>query len=467
MKKTFFKNFSYVFVANSACILMNAAVNFLVPALFSQEAYSYYQLENLYCGYLWILTLGWHEGFYIYYGGKTEEKMDLGEIRSQFWLFFLYMVVMSFLAVGIGGIIFFDETKKYVFGMSMISVALEAVRCIFLYYLLCIDKMKRYSAYMVADRIVYIAFLLVLLLSGCKDYSYLIGADILSKAVLLACILWMNRSVLFHRVYTVKETFRHTKTMVASGINVAVASFVSRFINGTVRLAIESVWGILVFGKISLTLSVSNMFTQFIQAVSVILFPALRRTTEQKQRQLYAIISDLLDICMFCVFLFYLPGVRVLGFLLPQYRDGLQYMAILFPVCLYDARNMILDNTYLKALHKEKGILVSNLVAVCFSLVFSGITVFWLHNLNFAVFSMVLLTAIRCACSEWVLKKELHQNMMQSFAEESVMTFVFIMANWTVSGIGGTLIYACTLCFYIAINRRRILEAVGYLWKRV
>ena len=59
------KNISYVFLANTISMGVNIVINFLIPIAFSEEVYAYYQLENLYCGYLWILTLGWHEGIYI------------------------------------------------------------------------------------------------------------------------------------------------------------------------------------------------------------------------------------------------------------------------------------------------------------------------------------------------------------------------------------------------------------------
>ena len=466
MKKTFLKNASYVFLANTICILVNVAVNFLVPVLFSQESYSYYQLENLYCGYIWILTLGWHEGIYIYYGGKSEDIIDKKEISTQCWMFFLYLIFVSTISIGIGGLYFKDIAKKYVFGMSMASVAIEAVRYVYLYYLICVDEMKRYTKYMVGDRFVYIAFVFLLLVFNLTDYRFLIGADILSKAFLLGCILCINRSLFFRKIAIIRESLNHAKRMIKSGINVTFASFVSRFINGTVRLAIEASWGILVFGKISLTLSVSNMFTQFIQAVSVVLFPALRRTTEENRRTIYVIISDLLDVFMFCLFVLYLPGVKILNFILPQYEDGLRYMAILLPVCLFDARNIILNNTYLKALHQERGILISNLVAVFFSVSFTGVTVYVLHDLNMAVLSMVFLVAIRCICSEWILKKKLCQESMRNIVEEGVMTFVFIMANWYVSGIGGTLIYVSALILYFAVNRRRVADAVRYVMRK-
>lgn len=465
MRKSLLKNVSYVFLANTVSMLINLAINFLVPIFFGQGPYSYYQLENLYCGYLWILTLGWHEGIYIYYCGKNEEEIDKQQIRSQFWLFSLYMIIIFVIAVGFGNNFFQTMAKKYVFAMSTTSVMIESVRYIFVYYLISINDMKRYAWYIIGDRVVYIFFVIALLIVGIKDYYYLIGVDILSKIFLLGYLLWTNRPLFWGRIATIKDVLNHAKMLILSGINVTFASFTSRFINGTVRLAIEALWGILVFGEISLTLSVSNMFTQFIQALSVVLFPILRRISAETQRELYIILSNALDILMFCLFLLYLPGVHLLNFILPEYQESFRYMAILLPICLFDAHNIILDNTYLKAVHEERGVLVSNLIAVFFSVMFT-IIIFWLHNLNFAVVSIFFLSVIRSICSRWILKKTLNQNILQAILEEIAMTVAFIWGNWYVSGVFGTLIYVLALAIYMIVNGRRTTNVIKYVLKR-
>jgi O-antigen/teichoic acid export membrane protein len=434
-----------------------------VPLLFSQEAYSYYQLENLYCGYIWILTLGWQEGIYIYYGGKHDNEINKRELSTQFWMLLIYVIIVSGICMAVCGVVVADGAKRYAFGMALISVMLEAVRMVYTYYLVCIDNMGTYSKYVVADRLIYIGLVLVLIFVGLNDYRHLIGADIISKAVILVFILIVNRAIFFQRLDEFTSAVRHAVRLIKSGINIMVASFISRFITGTVRLAIDTAWGILVFGKISLTLSISNMFIQFIQALSVVMFPALRRTTEQNRQKIYIVISSLMDAMILTMFLLYLPGVKILSYVLPNYADGLKYMAILFPVCLFDARNTILDNTYLKVLHKERGMVVSNLIAATCSIVLTGISVFVLNSLNLAVITMVILVAIRCACSEKILSNVLGFEIMKDFAHKIVMSAIFIVANWYVKGIKGTVFYLMALMIYFLINRHRIGDSVEYL----
>lgn len=54
---------------------------------------------------------------------------------------------------------------------------------------------------------------------------------------------------------------------------------------------------------------------------------------------------------------------------LPEYTDSLMYMALLFPMCIYEGKMSLLINTYLKTLREEKAMLKVNLIALGFALI--------------------------------------------------------------------------------------------------
>lgn len=463
MKNNILKNISYVFIANSICIVVNVIINFLIPIIFNENAYAYYQLENLYCGYLWILTLGWHEGIYIFYGGLTEDKIDKDGISNQFWMLLCYMTLVLLGIIIFSKFYFDDETRRFVIFISMLSVMIETVRYVYLYYLICINNVKKYSNYLIADRIIYIFCVISIVILNKTGYRELLFSDIFSKLLVVLYMLFFNKGLFFRKISSIKKSLNHTKTLIFSGINVSFAAFVNRFIFGTVRLAIDACWGILVFGKISLTLSISNMFTQFVQALGVVLFPVLRRTTISGQKTTYLILSELLDAFMFLVFIFYLPGVNILRFILPQYKEGLHYMAILFPICLFDARNSILNNTYLKALHKERGLLISNFIAVLCSVLLTFLSVYILHNLDLAILTMLILAIIKSVCAEIILKQALNIEVEKHLIIEIILSCIFVFANWYVSGIYGALVYGIVLLMYYILKFKSIKKAIGSL----
>ena len=50
----------------------------------------------------------------------------------------------------------------------------------------------------------------------------------------------------------------------------------------------------------------------------------------------------------------YYPLKIVLSAWLPKYVDSLTYMALVFPMCVFEAKIALLINSYLKTLRKEK-----------------------------------------------------------------------------------------------------------------
>ena len=86
----------------------------------------------------------------------------------------------------------------------------------------------------------------------------------------------------------------------------------------------------------------------------------------------------------------YYPLKEMLSWWLPQYADSLIYMSVLFPVCLFESKVGLLINTYLKSLRKEALMLKINLISLGVAAIITFFTIEVLHDLNAAVFSIIL-----------------------------------------------------------------------------
>ena len=179
MKNRFLKNTSIVVVVNGICTAINVLINFIIPIVFGESQYAYYQLENLYCGYLWIISLGWHEGVYLYYGGQTQEEINKDEIATQFWLFMGYMIIATAAACAFSKIFMRDIDKQIVWAYSAASIFIEALRYVYLYYLICINSIKKYSTYLFLDRVLHILLLTILSVVGIRLQIYAWGGHII------------------------------------------------------------------------------------------------------------------------------------------------------------------------------------------------------------------------------------------------------------------------------------------------
>ena len=125
------------------------------------------------------------------------------------------------------------------------------------------------------------------------------------------------------------------------GSKLVLANVASMLITGIVRLAIENYWSIEVFGKISLAMSISSMLMVFVNAVSVVVFPMLKRMENDKLSDTYEKIRDFLMFVLLGAFVFYYPLKIILTGILPGYAESIRYMALMFPIILNDFYSMI------------------------------------------------------------------------------------------------------------------------------
>ena len=153
-----------------------------------------------------------------------------------------------------------------------------------------------------------------------------------------------------------------------------ISNLISLFIIGVVRFFIERTWDTTTFGKVSLTISISNLLMVFIRAVALVMFPMLRRTNSDKLSGIYNTMRTCLMIPLLGMLVCYYPAKVILSAWLPQYADSLIYMALLFPMCVFESKMSMLIETYMKTLRKEKWLLMVNVTTVSLSVVITLIT---------------------------------------------------------------------------------------------
>jgi len=76
--------------------------------------------------------------------------------------------------------------------------------------------------------------------------------------------------------------------------------------------------------------------------------------------------------------------------------------------------------------------------------------VFVFENMIFAVVSIVILLAFRSVLAEVLLSKQFHLVVWPDIVAEILMVVMFIVGNWTIKGISGTLVYMAALVVYLA-----------------
>ena len=231
------------------------------------------------------------------------------------------------------------------------------------------------------------------------------------------------------------------------------ANLAGMLITGIVRFGIEHIWSIEIFGKISLTISISNFLIIFINSVGIVIYPMLRNIEADYRRSLFIKLNNAF-VYAYVILLVFFPFKIFINLLLPEYTDSIIYMATLFPICIYEGKISLLYLTYLKALRKEKEILYINVITVLISIILTFISTYVLKNLFLSVFSITILMLIRSTLNELYLGMVLNiKNIWVNVIFELILSSAFIISTTSLQSNITAAIYLVLYLLIIGIYR--------------
>jgi O-antigen/teichoic acid export membrane protein len=455
--KSIARKISYTVSANLVRLVVSVLLSFFVPKLLGLTDYGYWQLYMFYVGYTGFFQFGWADGLYLRYGGKYYPQLDHNLLHSQYWG---QVGVDLLLILGFGLFAWYriaDPDRMFIVLLTGINCILLHPRSMLQYLLQGTGRVKEYAINAMAEKAILMILVFVFLLSGSREYRYLLVADLVAKSVAMCTIAWTCRDIVFVKGVPFGMMVREGRANISAGMKLMFANIAGMLIIGIVRFAIEKNWDIATFGKISFSLSISNFVLTFIAAVGIVIFPLVKRSDPEKLPKLYATLGFLLSQTMIVFLVLFYPIKAILSFWLPEYIEAIGYFSILFPICLFETRNSLLVNTYLKALREENAMVWLNGISVAFSALFTFIAVIWLHDLTLSVISIVVLLAFRCLISDWYLCHRMHAKAGHEVLFDIAVAIAFIVANWVVGGLAGWGMY-CALAAVVLVARRKAIR---------
>ena len=126
----------------------------------------------------------------------------------------------------------------------------------------------------------------------------------------------------------------------------------------------------------------------------------------------------------------------ILEIWLPQYSISLIYLSMLLPICIFDGKTQMINNTYFKVLRKENTLLKINLITVFISSVFSIASVFIIKNINFVIIGMLFSICVRSIIGEIYLSRYMNvATDLKNLILIIIFSILFIFYNFVFSNI--------------------------------
>lgn len=457
---SFIRNMSYTITSNLISLIVSTLVILIIPKLIGVEEYGYWQLYLFYSSYVGFLHFGWNDGIYLRIGGEDYRNLDKKLFFSQFIELLFSQLVIALLIWGLTVLLNLEANRSFILKMVAIAMIIVNTRLILLYILQATNRIKEYAHITMLDRIIYILLVIIFLVFGIKDYKIMIFADLLGKFGSLFVAMLACKDIVFNKISSFYFTINEMILNISIGIKLMFANIASALIIGIIRFGIERTWDVATFGKVSLTLSISSMMMIFINAVGIILFPILRRTSQERLVSIYTTIRDFLMFLLLGVLILYYPLKALMASWLPQYAESLLYMALVFPMFIYEGKMALLINTYLKTLRLEKIMLRINVITMLISLAMTYITTQIFVNLNITIVNIVALLIIRSVLAEIYLSNKLEIDVKKDILLEIVMTLIFILLGWFVDSWVTVVVYGIAYLSYLFIKKKDFSETV-------
>ena len=277
----------------------------VVPKLLGIVEYGYWQLYTFYIGYVGFFHFGLADGIYLQYGGEYYQDLDKPLMHSQYWLLTFFELIVFFLILLVSFFFVHDTNRSFIILTAGLNCVILLPRLVLQNLLQGTGRVKEYARNIIFERLICVSFVIGIILYGVRKYQYIVVADLVAKIFALINIVWICRDIVFSKGTNLYVTFRECKNNISIGIKLMFANIAGFLIIGIVRFAIERTWDIATFGKVSFSLSISNFVLTFILAVSIVIFPIIKRTDQNKLADLYETFGSLLSKIMVIFLIFF------------------------------------------------------------------------------------------------------------------------------------------------------------------
>lgn len=433
--------------AQVVSLAISFILGFVVPKFISETNYSLWQVFLLYIGYVGVLHFGLLDGIVLRYSQYDYEELDKARIRSQFLVLNIFLTVSALIAA-ILGYVLAEGNYKLIFIFVSAGIITKNIYTYSSYLLQTTNRIKFYSMLVIAQRLCYGIVVVVLLALKVDNFIYYCLADLIGDVIAIIISIFVSKECFYGKTITIAETIKEAKENIKSGIMLLLSNWSAILIVSLAKMMVQWRWDQLVFGKVSFAFSVSNVFLTFVTAISVVLFPSLKRMETDKLPALFFKIRNVISPLLFVTLLLYYPGYLILVRWLPNYSESLSFLGILLPIIVFTTKVSLLTNNYLKAFRKEKTMLLINVASVVLALIGYLLGTYVLNSLEFVLAMAVAVSFVRSVVSEVTVMRLIGKVHYLDFAIDAIIATLFIIFVRYFHFYIGLALYCACLALY-------------------
>ena len=357
-KNKFMKDFSAVLFSNGLVLVSNILSGLVIPKLLGVADYGYYKIFTLYLGYTALLHFGFVDGILLNHGGEQYTDLNQKKFRLNSQFFIIFQAIISVIVI----IIALTVAKgiyKFLFVMIGVDTITTNVTSYYQYISQCTMRFKELSIRRFLQALLKI-FVTVILFGmiqigaithlSCQLY---VGVLILIDVVLLLWYVYTYRDITFGEREKLAENIDTIRKYFTDGIILTIAFQVANLVFSLDRQFVSLLFDTETYAVYSFAYTLISMVTTVIGAISLVLFPNLKRKSEDKIISEFSNSMALIAILVYAAQIGYYPLCGFIKWFLPEYQQSIQYLGIVFPGLAVSSCISTIIFTYYKVLDQN------------------------------------------------------------------------------------------------------------------
>lgn len=460
------RNLTYAIIAQGIAFLSSVIMSLVVPKLLGIESYAYWQLFIMYTSYTGLFLLGVNDGIYLRLGGMRYKELDRAELRSQYVVILLSQLIVAAGCAVLLSCSDFEQDRKIVLLFVLVyGIAANMQQCL-TYMFQCVNLTRITSFASMMNKAAFLPLILLLLALGIDRALPLILVYTACQYLSLAYCMICARDILLHaRGFSLAKALKNSFVDISSGIKIMASYYADTSVVALTRMLADARLGLVVFGKLSFSLSLINFLLNFIGQFAMVIFPVLRRQDEGDKVKNYLLLRQVLHTVLPIAYLAYPALVVFVGAWLPEYRESLKFLGLLMPFCFYSCKANVIFNTYMKVDRNETGLLAINTMTMLFNLAVSFVAIWIFSSIELSCLGIVVSVAFRDYLFEQYMGRHYTVNYLRGIVAEFALSVCVMTLVW-IAGAGSFFGIAMCIVLYLLVDREGSKEVATMLAKR-
>lgn len=469
MRKTnkMVKNILTVALSNCTSIISGIIVGFCIPKILSVYDYGLYKTFTLYSTYLGLFSLGIIDGVVLDYGEFDYDELNKEKFRSFFSWYFLVHLISLFVLVLVG---IFEPDKNNRFIIFMLGLDMLALNITGYFQQISqfTQRFKEFSSRKVILSVSNIITVLVMFgLSYCGNtirYQIYVASVVFINIILAIWYITTYRDISLGKRIPLINTTKELLHLIKIGFPLLFANLCTTLILSLDRQFVSVLFDTSTYAIYAFAYNLLSLVTVATSAISVVLYPYLKRASKQEIVYQYPVLVSMMLIGIFAAIGVYFPLCAFVKWFLPQYTDSILIFRIIFPGLAISSSVTVIMHNYYKVFGENQRYFFISLIVLGIS-TFANWIAYKAFKTTISISVASIITMILWyMLIEHHLSKKVYVHKWRNFSYMIVMTFLFYSITsvddlWK-GALSYLLIFGATTVMYYRKSLSALLQII-------